>query len=197
LLLLALWKLGAVVAGALFGFLGSGFVVRKSTKALIRKEAPHVIVFPFRVVGGAIGGWLVMFALGGGLGFGTGEGAGNGPAAGVQPSASLSNENRAANLPAKPQVPAPAPLTLRIRLLGGPRVQGERFYQLDDAPEPMTLEELEKSIDKRKEHGLKGIEILIYQNSVARNHPAVHNLEDWAGQQGLSVTIPPTTGNLP
>src|SRR6516162_8506757 len=121
LLLVALWKLGAVVAGALTGYLSSGFVVRKSTRALVRKEAPPVIVFPFRVVGGAIGGWLVMFVLGGGLGFGTGERTGNGPAAGAQPSAGLSNENRAVNLPAKPEVAPSAPQTLHIRLLGGPR----------------------------------------------------------------------------
>ena len=68
LLLVALWKLGAVVAGALTGFLTSGFVVRKSTTALTRREAPQVVVFPFRVVGGALGGWLVMLAFGGGHG---------------------------------------------------------------------------------------------------------------------------------
>jgi hypothetical protein len=198
LLLVALWKLGAVAAGALFGFLGSGFVVRKSTTALVRKEAPRAVVFPFRVVGGVIGGWLVMLGFGGGLGFfGGGEGPGNGPAAGVQPSANQSTEKRAVNLPPKPKVAPSATQTLRIRLLGGPRVVGEKFYQIDSAAQPMTLSELKKTIDERKQHGLKGIEILIYQNSVARNHPAVHNLEDWVGQQGFSVTIPPTKGDLP
>jgi hypothetical protein len=198
LLLVALWKLGAVVAGALTGFLTSGFVVRKSTTALIRREAPQVVVFPSRVVGGALGGWLVMLAFGGGLGFfGGGEGTGNGPAAGLQPSANLSTENRPVNLPAKPEIVPSVPQTLRVRLLGGPRVVGEKFYHVDNAPEAMTLSELKKTIDGQKQHGLKGIEILIYQNSVARNHPAVHNLEDWAGQQGLFVTIPPTKGDLP
>jgi hypothetical protein len=198
LLLVALWKLGAVVAGALTGFLTSGFVVRKSTTALIRREAPQVVVFPFRVVGGALGGWLVMLAFGGGLGFfGGGEGTGNGTGAGVQPSANRSTENRAVSLPAKPEAAPSAPQTLRVRLLGGSRVAGEKFYQIDNMPQAMTLSELKKNIDEQKQHGLKGIEILIYQNSVARNHPAVHNLEDWAGQQGLSVTIPPTKGDLP
>jgi hypothetical protein len=196
-ILVPLWKLGAVAAGTLCGFLTSGFVVRKSTTALVRREAPRAVVFPFRVVGGVIGGWLVMLGFGGGLGFfGGGEGTGNGPSAGVQPSASVPADNRAVKLPAKPEVPS-APQTLRIRLLGGSRVLGAKFYQIDGSSQAMTLEELKKNIDERKQHGLKGIEILIYQNSVARNHPAVHALEDWAGQQGLFVTIPPTKGDLP
>ena len=195
---MALWKLGAVAAGALFGFLGSGFVVRKSSTALVRKEAPRAVVFPIRVVGGAIGGWLVMLGFGGGLGFfGGGEGTGNGPAAGVQPTAIVPADTKAVKLPAKPEVATPSVQTLLIRLLGGPRVVGEKFYQIDGSPQAMTLDELKKNIDNKKQHGLKGIEILIYQNSVARNHPAVHSLEDWAGQQGLSVTIPPTKGELP
>jgi hypothetical protein len=198
LLMVALWKLGAVAAGALTGYMGSGFVVRKSTTALTRKEAPRVVVFPFRVVGGAIGGWLVMLGFGGGLGFfGGGEGSGNGPAAGVQSAASVPADTKAVKLPAKPEVAAVTPQSLRIRLLGGPRVVGEKFYQIDNAPQAMTLSELQKKISEQKQHGLKAIEILIYQNSVARNHPAVHSLEDWAGQQGLSVTIPPTKGDLP
>jgi hypothetical protein len=198
LLLPALWKLGAVAAGALFGFLGSGFVVRKSTTALVRKEAPRAVVFPFRVVGGVIGGWLVMLGFGGGLGFfGGSEGPGNGPSAGVQQSATVPADAKTVKLPAKPEAAPPAVQSLQIRLLGGRRVVGEKFYQIDQSSQAVTLEQLKKNIDERKQHGLKGIEILIYQNSVARNHPAVHSLEDWAGQQGLSVTIPPTKGDLP
>ncbi len=197
-MLVALWQLGAVVAGALAGFMGSGFIVRKSTTALVRKEAPRALVFPFRVVGGALGGWLVMLAFGGGQGwFGGGDGIGDGGAPGVQPSASQPTDNRAVKLPAKPEVVPAHTQTLRIRLLGGPRVANEKFYQIDNQPQAFTLSELKRTIDLQKQQGLKGIEILIYQNSVARNHPAVHNLEDWAGQQGLSVTIPPTKGELP
>jgi hypothetical protein len=198
LLLTALWKLGAVAAGALAGFLGSGFVVRKSATALVRKEAPRAVVFPFRVVGGVIGGWLVMLGFGGGLGFfGGGEGPGNGPSAGIQQSANVPADTKAVKLPAKAEVATPATNTVRIRLLGGPRVVGEKFYQVDGSAQAMTFQELKKNIEEKKQHGLKGIELLIYQNSVARNHPAVHSLEDWAGQQGLSVTIPPTKGDLP
>src|SRR5262249_45814316 len=155
--------------------------------------------FPFRVVGGVVGGWLVMLGFGGGLGFfGGGEGGGNGPSAGLQPSRGAPTDNtKAGKLPVEPDGDSPGTQSMRIRVLGRPRVIGEEFYQVDGSTQAMTLEELKKNIDDKKQHGLKGIEILIYQNSVARNHPAVHSLEDWAGQHGLSVTIPPTKGDLP
>src|SRR5579871_234553 len=106
---------------------------------------------------------------------------------------------------ARPPVPEPplaqASDTLRIEILGGARVKDERFYLLEGEKEPRTLTELRKIIQARRQEPdkppLRGIVILIYAASVARDHPAVKTLVKWAEGNGLSVTFPPPDGAAP
>jgi hypothetical protein len=90
---------------------------------------------------------------------------------------------------------------LRIDILGGTRVKQERFYVLEGNTEPLTLSEVRKAIQARRQEPeqppLKGIVVLIYGTSVARDHPAVKNLVKWAEENRLSVTFPPTSGAAP
>jgi hypothetical protein len=87
--------------------------------------------------------------------------------------------------------------TLRITLLGGPRVLDQRYYLLETPKEPRTFAELKSIIKARQQAGLRGIDLLIFENSVARNHSAVKELERWAAQNDLTVSFPPTRGEIP
>jgi hypothetical protein len=83
------------------------------------------------------------------------------------------------------------PEVMRIEMLGGQRVQEQRFYVSEGQTAPQTLAELRQAIDDRQKRTppLKGIEIVIYENSVARDHPAVRDLERWAREHDLAVTV--------
>ena len=52
--------------------------------------------------------------------------------------------------------------------------------------------------DLRKQPGAPtALEIQVYADSVARHHPAVSDLETWAAQNGLRVTVVTLPGELP
>jgi hypothetical protein len=200
---IALLKLAAVVGGAAGGAWGAGSVARKSAKAVIRREAPRVLVTPFRIVGAVAGGWAIwLLVIGSGFGFGGGDSLFGGSGAGGETSTS-NTQTQKVSLPAASPAPtaatAPtAPSTvLRIVVLGGSRVADERFYQVEDNKTPLTLSELKNLINERKLQGLRGLELRIYEDSVAKNHPAVSNLEEWAGKNDLTVSIPPLKGAIP
>ena len=82
--------------------------------------------------------------------------------------------------------------TASIEMLGGSRVQKDRFYLLDSQPEPMTLADLGTALLARKAQAnepLKVIEIVIFEDSVDKDHPAVRDLEQWADRNGLQVNV--------
>jgi hypothetical protein len=95
----------------------------------------------------------------------------------------------------------PAQDSLRIEILGGARVKDERFYLLEGENDPRTLTEIRKAIHARRQAQdktpLKGIVIMVYGSSVARDHPAVKTLVKWAEGNGLSVTFPRIDGTAP
>jgi hypothetical protein len=77
-------------------------------------------------------------------------------------------------------------------MLGGSRVQQDRFYVIDEQLPPRTLAEIRQLLLARRNQEndpIKAIEIIIYEDSVAKDHPAVRELEQWASQNGLQVTI--------
>ncbi|HLJ95769.1 MAG TPA: hypothetical protein VKU02_21515 [Gemmataceae bacterium] len=201
----------AVVGGAAVGWLGCGFLLRLIVWLSLQRSTPRKVLVPIRALGGLTLGlavWVWAFASGGrgpGLGgwFGSGQTGG--------PSASAPTEPGPTSTPAtqpetaRPPVPEPplaqASDTLRIEILGGARVKDERFYLLEGEKEPRTLTELRKIIQARRQEPdkppLRGIVILIYAASVARDHPAVKTLVKWAEGNGLSVTFPPPDGAAP
>jgi hypothetical protein len=194
-------KILAVVGAAAVGALGVGFLVRRLGKWLIFREVPRPVLNLFRALGGIAAGlaiWTMVFSPGGSGLFGGGGsvlgGKGTESQSGIQfTTAPLSKAEPAAPLTNS----LPATPVLRIVILGGARVAGQRFYALEGQKNALTLSELKKVIREQHQAGVRNIELLIYQNSVARNHPAVRDLEKWAEQNDLTVSKPPTKGEIP
>jgi hypothetical protein len=71
-------------------------------------------------------------------------------------------------------------------MLGGSQVHDQRFYQIEGDPQPSTLVEVgPRILDKH----CQGIEVVIHPSSVAQEHPAVRELEKWARQNHLTVSL--------
>jgi hypothetical protein len=193
-------KLLAVVGGAAIGWLVIGFLVRRLGKVFLYRDVPRPAMLLVRSLGAVATGllvWTMVFAPGGSGLFGgggslfgekrTGTGKENPPAAMAKGTETAS-----------PAVDSVQRRTLRVTILGGQRVVDERFYLVEGDKEPQTLAQLKTIIRERQQaSGLEAVELLIYENSVARNHPAVRDLEQWAKQQNLTVSLPPTKGEIP
>jgi hypothetical protein len=167
-----------------------------------KKEVPRPMLVVVELLGGLALGWAVFLWVSGSGGWGPGQGGllglGGGTGTGEKAKADGKGTD---DTPAKKEPPAqptalpmkPGLGTLRIDMLGGARVKDERFYLLEGRPGPVTFDELRQAIlDRQEAKGqalLQGIEIVIYENSVAQDHPAVRNLEKWAREHDLAVTL--------
>lgn len=188
-------KLLAVLGGATIGALLGGLLVRACTKLSLRRNVPTPALRTVQALGaGALGLAVWMWVFGsGGSGFGgsgsTGTGSGNHPSA-SGPTASTPPAKQPATTPPA-QEPAP-PEVVRVEMLGGEGVQEKRFYLLDGDKEARNLTDIRTALRERRDKGkggLKGIEIVIYHNSVAKDHPAVRELERWARENDLNVNM--------
>jgi hypothetical protein len=200
----------AVVGGAVVGGWGSGLLFRLLVRLSVQRSAPAKVVMPVRILGAVALGlavWVWAFSSGGS---GPGLGGWFGSGTGGQTSETHKESGPSSEPAAEPKVDGPertppqsqpGPDTLRIEILGGARVQQERFYLLEGENQPRTLPEVRKIIQARQQQRdkppLKGLVILIYGSSVARDHPAVKNLVKWAEEHRLSVTFPPTNSSAP
>jgi hypothetical protein len=195
-------KLLAIAGGAVLGGAGAGAAVKRVSKMTIRKEAPRAMVLPSRVGGGVAAGlgvWLWAFGAGGsGLGVGSGGlGGGGGRFLGYDPAPEEPAKEHTGQTERKQDGPpgasgVTARRSARIEMLGGSRVQRERFYVIDEQPPAHTIDEVRQILLARRNQEndpIKAIEIVIYEDSVAKDHPAVRELEQWANQNGLPVTL--------
>lgn len=211
--LLAIFDIGmqvlkflAILGGAAVGWFGGSVSTKAMGVALKRKQMPQ----PVRRMNQTLGGLLLGIATGmwvtgeGGGGFGFGPGMGSGPG-GSEPT---SMEQQTAPMPATPSVQEGdkggeplQPITLRVTMLGGGQVRDQRFYQLEEEATPLTLAGLRDTLLERrrqKQRGiLKGLEIVITPESVAKDHPAVRELEKWARENDLRVTMSFPRGDQP
>jgi hypothetical protein len=202
-----LLKLLAVAGGAVLGGALAGAVARTLTRFIIRRQAPQTLVFSCRIAGFALAGlavWLWAFGTGGsGLGFGSGGlGSGGDSYIGYNPVKDRADKPPDSQAEQKSiEKPAPAgSRPARVEMLGGGRVRQDRFYVLDEQPQPLTIGELRDILAARKKQEadpLKIIEIVIYEDSVDKDHPAVRDLETWAASNGLQVTISFPQGKRP
>jgi hypothetical protein len=192
----------AALGGAVVGGLALGLVARVLAFWLSPRGVPAPVMRAVRLLGGVLAGigvWLLLTAPGGSGLFGGGGswfgGLGSGPGASTETTAPK---------PTAKQLPPPATSqadpagrdTVRVVLLGGSRVTGERFYRLDSDPDPVTLVELKRAI-KGRTPPAKGVEIVVYENSVAKDHPAVKDLQAWAVGQNLDVKLSFPQGDVP
>jgi hypothetical protein len=144
--------------------------------------------------------WVWVFGPGGsGFGFGGGFGLGGKGGQGEEQSAESNPERKAVENTKPPPVEtepaATAEEVMRIEVLGGARVQNERFYLIEGDKEPNTLAELRTAIEARQKAKdkprLKGIVILAGAESVPEDHRAMVRLRNLAKNMDLSVTVPP------
>jgi hypothetical protein len=190
-------KLLAVVGGAAVGGGFVGFVARRMARLVARREVPRRPMTALRGLGGIAGGWaiwLMVYSPGGSGLFG-----GGGSLFGERGSAASGGPEPAALDTTANVIPAAeGGTTLRVTVLGGPRVVDGRFYLVESDSKARTLAELKKIVkDRQGKSHVRTIELLIYEDSVARSHAAVGDLERWAGQNDLTVSMPPTKGVIP
>jgi hypothetical protein len=203
----------AVVGGAAVGAVGSGLLLRLAARLSFQRKVPRKVLVPVRALGAVALGLAVWawVSSSGDWGPGMGGWLGSGGSG-----AKIAEHDRAADESAEPKGeqdkaspgrserasrPEQSRDSLRIDILGGARVKEERFYVLEGNKEPLTLSEVRKAIQARRQEPdkppLKGIVIMIFGTSVARDHPAAKNLVKWAEENRLSVTFPPTSGAAP
>jgi hypothetical protein len=207
---LILLKLLAVAGGAVLGGGIGGVIARRLARLAFRKETPRMLLLASRGIGCVAAGllvWLWAFGTGGsGLGFGSGGlGSGGGKMIGYdqarEQDASQQETGRNQKQTETPgQAGASVPRPARIEMLGGSRVQEDRFYIIDAQPAPVTIDQLRKVLLAKKnqeQEPLKVIDIVIYEDSVDKDHPAVRDLEQWADRNGLQVRLSFPQGKRP
>lgn len=194
----------AVAGAAAVGYFVTRGLVWLICRATIHKQPPkqlsHIIgalaaaalglaAFFFLFMGEGGGGW--GFGPGGGW-FGTGSG---GASVGVTTTTTQTKfESPPIPLPPMPKSPQTSPKAqLAIRMLGGDDVKEERFYRVEGQERALTLAEVQKLIRDRKNAAkdkIQEIVILVYRDSVSRDHEKVLALKNFGINEGLLVSIP-------
>lgn len=200
-------KLLAVVGGVALGAFLGGLLAKMAARGAFQGKAPRLAVLALRVLGGATLGFLVWLWVAGSGGWGPGGGGlfGFGGAGTEKGSGTISTSQDTVSTALPPTKKTPEserlPETLRVEMLGGRRVKEERFYLLEGEKEPRTFTILRQTLAARKKQldkrPLKGIEIVVYDNSVAKDHPAVRDLEKWARDNDLEVTMTLANRDMP
>jgi hypothetical protein len=190
-------KVLAVAGGGALGWLAIGFLVRDVGRWLAAKDVPRSMLLTVRSLGAVTAGWVVWHMVFGPGGSGLFSGGAGGDGKGS------ASENGQATIPAGPSVPSPSSSDenklLPIVMLGGKRVGDDgAFYLVPGDKMPRTLSTVKQIIkETRQRIGLRGIEILVYDDSVDQAHVAVRELADWAERQNLTVTISFPKGEAP
>jgi hypothetical protein len=185
---------GAAVVAFLTGILAS-LIVRQ----LFRKSLPPAPRTLLRVLGGVAGGLgvaaLLFSGLGGGWGLGGDPGAG--PSRGNLTPATRP-EPIATSEPT-PRRTGPPTESVRVVMLGGGMVRNAAAYRIDGEQQARPLADLQQELRKRTagDTPVKSIEIVVYDNSVARGSAPVADLERWAQQNNLAVSVVATPGDIP
>lgn len=180
----------AVVGAAVIGGLLCGVATTMLTHAVAARQTPLLLLRLSRIGGGLAAGFAAsLFFFGGPGGWGPGgAGPGDGgekPAAVTPAPVTLAKQTKTA--PAK---------WLRVVMLGGDRVRGQAFYQVDGESTPRTLEGLKEHVAQLRQRDAKpaGVEIVVGPESVAADHSAVRDLEAWAREAGFPVDTSQTAG---
>jgi|SRR5262245_52977794 len=180
-------KFLAVAGGVLVGWFVGAPVVRLLVRLAFHREAPRTAQFVGRVGTALLAGYLVYllpFGFGGSGGFpwgGGGKDKGNGKdrggAAHKDGREKKTTDKREEKRQRDGKKEPPPPDVLNIRVLGGPAVTGDRFYQItiDDKAKALTEEELRKYLDKVKKR-ITRVNIFLDNESVDKTTLVVTDL---------------------
>jgi hypothetical protein len=205
---LLLIKALAVAGGAGLGAGATGLVLRFAARRFKDSGRTRKVGRPIGLVLRALGAvaaglavwlWLSVFESGGTGLFG-GQGGSDFGGKGAQ-----GDESQADSVPdgAGPKRSDRRPPVrkekLQVTMLGGKRVTGGRFYVLEGESSARDLKDVKKTVKDQQQAGVKTIEILIYEDSVARTgeHGAIRDLTDWAKENGFTVTLREMPGEIP
>ena len=169
----------AVIGAAVLGAVFVGFLVNFATTLLFGKRLPPMMSRWVRILSALASGiavGLIVFSGTGGFGLGGGYGSGDSGAGTPTPAP-------AATLTGGSPQPA-APLRVGITILGGARVRGAAFYQLDNENTPKTLTQLEPQLSAAP---AGTVALRLYDDSVSRDHAAVTALIALAERGGWKV----------
>lgn len=182
-----------VVGAAFVGAFAIGFVGNLIAQTLTSKKLPPTLLRLVRVVGGLSTGFVVsMFVFNGSGGWGLGGGTGTGSGSGA-----VSAEKAVAGSPQPKATDDSASKRIGVTLLGGARVINGKFYHIDGQPAPRSLAELQDIVKSSQATGAGHLTLRIYDDSVAQDHPAVVELENWLRNQNWRVTIEKIPGTIP
>lgn len=163
-------------------------------KYVLKRQSPVLLHRICRLLGGLILAILVammVFSGGGGSGNGTGDGTGDGKASPNSGTIEPKTKPDPSLPPLKPMKTSEE--RVGITVLGGPDVQDNKFYLIDDDTTPRTFAEVKMVLGRKKETEAKpfGLEIRFpNRNALPKDHRAVTQLEQWALNSGLAVTFP-------
>jgi hypothetical protein len=194
----------AVLGGVLAGGLLVGLAGTLTYRLAVHKPLPKPARSILRVLGGILGGVLVALWLNWGMGQG-----GLGGAVGLGGTGTPSAPPTQPATPEHPKPPTPEPKpaptdeAVQVTMLGGEFAQDfqqGRRYRVEPQHAALTLAEVQDLIQKRRKQGgaeLKRVDILIYDNSVAREDPSVRDLEGWVRANGLTPAVRRVAGTIP
>jgi hypothetical protein len=185
---------GAAVAAVVIGAV-VGLIVRK----LFRKPLPVPARTLVRILGGVAGGLGVAVLLFTGVGNGWGLGGGQGTGTSRGDLTAATHPALAAAIEPAPKTGTPTLHSVRVIMLGGDMVRNAAAYRIDGERQARTLADLQQEIRKRMaaDPPAKAVEIIVYDNSVARGAAPVADLERWAQLNNLAVTVVATPGDIP
>jgi hypothetical protein len=195
-------KVLAVAGGAGLGGLIVGLLSQFLSRSLTAQKLPPKLLHGSRLGGAGIGGWLVALWVfgGGGTGLGGGGGFGVGPGEGTGPDNSPPGVTKDANND-KHEPPPPPPggggtESLRVEVLGkgtltkitgGAGADLDRCYRVEgkEGQRLLTLAEAKDLVRERQKQTppLRRVEIVLYNDSPARDVPFVTRLSHWAREQ--------------
>lgn len=191
------------VAGAfLVGYVAFALLALALDRTFARNRTPEGFKQLFRQLGGLTAAALaayILFASSGGTGlFGSGSGNPSGPSAPANPKTPTAPPPPAPPTPEPPPSPpdtsplSPADVVLRLRVLGGPDVIEQRFYQFEGSDSALTFSDVQAAILTRKPAGPGKLYLEIAfppRNAPPPDHPAVSQLEHWARTQGIQPLL--------
>ncbi len=197
----------AVAGGAAVGyFLGGWFLWLVGRLFFFRKVPPRAVgtvrLLSMIALGMLVYLWVFGNSTAGGLGGGGGWWPFGGKA-GQGDNAGTASTTEPVQKPPEERTEEPAKAleqgrTLQIRMLGGDRVIEQRFYQVEGQASALNWLALRKLLEQQasEEPPLKGIEIVLFKDSVDRDNPAVTQVENWARDKGLTSKIVLPAGDI-